>query len=139
MVREQGAGSREQGNSLRNGTTGGTAGGTRHDAGQLTNDQLRVLRRAISLYGHTRQALKAIEEMGELTQALSKVISPRIYRAAGEPAGVPDLEHLYEEIADVEIMLKQLRLMTGADADVDAWIDRKIERLEARMREETRP
>ena len=75
--------------------------------------------------GARRQVVKALEELGELTQALCKRL--------GGDNDRKTLDHLYEEIADVEIMLAQLRVMTGADKDIDRWIALKIARLKERL------
>ena len=91
----------------------------------MTKEQTQVLRHAIAVYGPRRQALKALEELGELTQALCK------WLGGDDPDD--SREHLYEEMADVEIMLAQLRAMTGADRDVDAWVALKVARLKERL------
>lgn len=93
----------------------------------MTNEQMRTLRHAIAVYGPRRQALKALEELGELTQALCK------WLGGDDPDPERSLRHVYEEIADVEIMLAQLRVMTGADKDIDRWIALKIARLKERL------
>ena len=93
----------------------------------MTESELRTLRRAVNTYGSRRQAVKALEELGELTQALCK------WLGGDDPDPERSLRHVYEEIADVEIMLAQLRLMTGADKDIDTWIALKIARLKERL------
>jgi NTP pyrophosphatase (non-canonical NTP hydrolase) len=64
----------------------------------------------------------AIEECGELIVSLSHF-----------KRGRSDLKSLAEEIADVTIMLDQLKLIVGADIIADA-IERKFVRLEERVR-----
>lgn len=63
-------------------------------------DQIKVVREAIRHYGKQNQIDKAIEEMGELIQALIK-----------NRQNVDNVENVIEEIADVEIMMQQLCLM----------------------------
>lgn len=63
----------------------------------------------------------AIEEMAELTQALCKV-----KRAWSEEA----IASIIEEMADVQIMLDQLRLIYGQTADIEAA---KLLRLQRRV------
>ena len=63
-----------------------------------------ILTAAIDWYGSTHQVNMAIEEMAELTQALCKV-----KRAWSEEA----IASIIEEMADVQIMLDQLRLIYG--------------------------
>ena len=91
----------------------------------MTESELRTLRRAVDVYGARRQVVKALEELGELTQALAK------WFGGDDPES--SREHMYEEMADVEIMLAQLRAMNGADRDVDAWIALKVARLKERL------
>lgn len=93
----------------------------------MTNDEMRVLRRAVDVYGSRRQAVKALEELGELTQALCK------WLGGDDPDPGLILGHMHEEIADVEIMLAQLRMMTRADRQIDQWIALKIARLKERL------
>ena len=70
-----------------------------------------ILTAAIDWYGSTHQVNMAIEEMAELTQALCKV-----KRAWSEEA----IASIIEEMADVQIMLDQLRLIYGQTADIEA-------------------
>ena len=67
-------------------------------------DKLNLCRRAISEYGVGHQLNKAEEELTELLLALMH------YRDSKDT-----LEHVCEEIADVGIMLLQLRLMLGSE------------------------
>ena len=86
----------------------------------MSNDQ--IFRAAIDKWGVESQALMAFEEMAELMQALSKN-----YR------GKKNIENIREEIADVEIMMGQLRIMFDAidgSETIDAIKMRKIDRLE---------
>ena len=57
-----------------------------------------ICRMALRRYGGQSQMVMTMEEMAELTKALSKA-----YR------GIPDIGNLSEEIADVEIMLEQMK------------------------------
>lgn len=61
---------------------------------------------AVRLFGHTSQAMVAFEEMGELVQAVSKD-----FRKEGSQ------KEIMGEIADVTIMLEQLKLMYGIDSE----------------------
>lgn len=93
----------------------------------MTNND--VLREAISVYGSDCQMDKAIEEMAELTKALLK------WRyATNRYEQEIIMESVNEEMADVRIMMNQLAMMFHNDADVDVWMDKKIERLEHRLR-----
>jgi len=81
-----------------------------------------VLAGAIGAWGVRSQVDMAIEECGELIVSLSHF-----------KRGRSDLKSLAEEIADVTIMLDQLKLIVGADIIADA-IERKFVRLEERVR-----
>lgn len=70
------------------------------------------------------QKKKAIEEMGELITAISR-----------EQDGRATTEQVITEIADVQIMMRQLSLIYGIDA-VANEIDRKQRRLLRRMDKE---
>lgn len=74
-----------------------------------------VCQKAIYTYGAEHQQVKAMEELGELVSALARAI------IGGE-------HNVEEEIADVEIMLIQLRLMFTAK-DIDEMKVKKLERL----------
>ena len=71
-------------------------------------------------YGFEEQKWQCIEEMAELILAICK------YRRAGESA-VKEFENLKEEVADVRIMIEQLRYLLGP-ADIDAVVDAKLDR-----------
>lgn len=79
---------------------------------------------AVHHYGAEHQKKKAIEEMGELITAISR-----------EQDGRATLEQVITEIADVQIMMRQLALIYGIDA-VAKEIDRKQRRLLRRIDKE---
>jgi hypothetical protein len=72
---------------------------------KMKTTELEIIEKAISTYGVEQQADMAIEEMSELIKALLK------YRRAGQKADVSHYAAVKEEVADVEIMLDQLKLM----------------------------
>ncbi len=84
--------------------------------------ETEIYRAAVKEFGGAHQTLKAIEELAELQRALARDYS-------GE--GMKTDLHVCEEIADVEIMLNQLRLIFDPK-EIDDWKDSKLERL-ARM------
>lgn len=67
-----------------------------------------IMLRAIHRYGEAAQIDMAVEEMAELTKALCKV------KRATTTAAV---SNVIEEIADVQIMLDQLRLIFARSTD----------------------
>lgn len=79
-----------------------------------------ILRKAIAIYGTENQTIKAVEEMAELTKELAKAL-----------IGKADNDHIREEIADVEIMLEQLKDIydTGSGKSIDIFRTEKIVRL----------
>ena len=79
---------------------------------------------AVHHYGAEHQKKKAIEEMGELITAISR-----------EQDGRTTTEQVITEIADVQIMMRQLALIYGIDA-VANEIDRKQRRLLRRIDKE---
>lgn len=83
---------------------------------------LDIYRRAVSYFGATKQNLKAIEEMAELIVELVKDLL-----GDGNPAKV------IEELADVENMTVQLRIIYDEDGMVDYWKQAKMNRLAHRM------
>lgn len=81
-----------------------------------------ILKKAISQNGEYGQLDICIEEMAELTQAISKL-----------KRGLPS--NIEEEVADVEIMLEQVRMMSLVDTKrIDDIKQQKIERLRERLK-----
>lgn len=78
----------------------------------------RILRHAIRVFGKESQCRMMIEEMSELTKALCKL-----------PRGGP-VENVLEEMADVQIMLDQMKLLFGDTAEMEAV---KLGRLARRI------
>ena len=79
----------------------------------------KVISRAIVKYGIKNQSIVAVEELSELQKEICKA-----------QRGMLNKEHFIEEMADVWIMCEQLKLMYNiTDADVQAVVNRKIERL----------
>ena len=89
----------------------------------MNNNHISILETAIDRYGKETQIMVAIEEMAELTKELVKSI-----RYDGVNA-----KEVAEEIADVEIMLEQLKMIYQNSADVEAEKQRKIKRLSERL------
>ncbi len=92
--------------------------------------------RAVEKYGYTHQICKAIEELGELSRALSRYIGLNTSQAQKALYGgdTPKLryeldsviENIREEMADVCIVCNQLEIMFGHDARI---AKRKLEKL----------
>ena len=93
----------------------------------MTSEQRHdIMALAIAEYGKVCQMDVAIEEMAELTKALCK-----IKRADIGMERCAAVENAVEEIADVQIMLDQLRLILGCDTT--AIEEEKLERLQNRI------
>ncbi len=93
-----------------------------------------IYKEAIKKYGKEIQIEIAIEEMAELIKALQK-----IKRSSGQTTEWLSLIHnVCEEIADVEIMIEQLKLIYPYSIVMDfktAKIDRLKERLKIEKQE----
>lgn len=87
-------------------------------------NQSENIKRIADHYGKDNQAIKTIEELSELIQAIAKGFTFE-YR-----------DHIIEEIADVEIMLEQMKYLMGIKEDVDIVKKNKIERTLKRMANE---
>lgn len=84
---------------------------------------LEIIEKAIRHYGRTSQQIKAVEELSELQTAVLKALDGR-----------PDFASIAEEIADVEIMLAQLKKIFFLDEEKISTIKaEKILRLKSRM------
>lgn len=84
----------------------------------MTSDEEKeILHKSINKFGANQQIIKTMEELGELSTALAR------YFTKGE-----DYQNIYEEIADVEIMLGQLRLIFDSYV-IDHQKEMKLNRL----------
>lgn len=94
-----------------------------------------IMQKAINTYGVENQIIKTVEELSELSQALCKSLVRLNYTK--EKTSLEDdlksVDNIFEEMADVEIMLEQCKIMFQCDKEVSAWKHKKIERLERRL------
>lgn len=81
---------------------------------------VEILREAILHYGATAQEDLCMEECAELIQAINK-------KHRGKRHNIP------EEIADVEIMLEQVKIINCCAHDVERIKGEKIKRLAERI------
>ena len=85
----------------------------------MMNDLFRhPLREIAKHYGLESQKIKTCEECAELIQALLK----------------DDKDHIAEEMADVEIMLEQLKYLYQNYCEVTRWTVDKLKRQLERMK-----
>lgn len=85
-------------------------------------NETEVLQRALDTYGYDLQIAMVFEEMSELQKELCKYL-----RGKYSPASIA------EEIADVEIMLEQMKMLFCCADDVRNERRHKIERLKERL------
>ena len=86
-----------------------------------------VLVDAVQTWGAEAQQQMMVEEMSELTKALCK-----LYRARTEADAEKAIEDIREEMADVQIMLDQMKILFGGIEDREGKkLDRLARRLEA--------
>ena len=95
-------------------------------------ERKEIYEKALRTWGTQAQIMMAIEEMSELTKELCK-------HFRGRPNG----EEIVDELADVTIMVEQLRLIFGVNDAVCDQMDVKMLRLKKRLgmkeeRKETR-
>lgn len=81
---------------------------------------------ALERWGSESQTRMAIEEMAELTKELCKYL-----RGCGNAVSIA------EEIADVEIILEQMKLLYRCQPFVDEWKVKKLERLQEMLAAES--
>lgn len=90
--------------------------------------RLEILERTIRKHGKIIQTFVAIEEMSELTKELSK-----------DMRGQKNHDALLEEVADVYIVLEQIKMMHGISVqELEQMLTKKMERLEERLKGETK-
>ena len=98
------------------------------DAAKMVLDGESIMQQAIKTYGVQAQCDVAIEEMAELTKAIMKL--RRVADDYGKTQAA--LDNLLEEIADVDIMIDQMKIMWGPK-QVEGYREKKLERLAKSM------
>ena len=88
----------------------------------MTGTERAVFHKALDTWGAEAQFLCLLEEMAELQDALCK-----------HKRGRRSAEDIAEEIADVEIMLDQMKLHFHIEEAVKAQRVRKVARVEERL------
>lgn len=82
----------------------------------------KILQEAIDRYGTEAQLMMVLEEMSELQKEICKYFR-----------GKRDLEAMADEVADVEIMLAQLKMIFDIESKVYDHKERKVKRLWNRL------
>ena len=84
--------------------------------------QIEIMRETVDFYGADMQLNICIEELSELVKEICKA-----------KRGIPRIDCIAEEMADVKIILEQLGIIFGNMADVDKWYSKKVARLKERL------
>lgn len=93
-----------------------------------------ILKKAIDTYGTHNQMLKCIEECSELSRAISRIL---VELSSGDGFTTEESQkNLYEELADVWIMLEQMMMMFKCEDEVFIQQVKKIKRLKERLKNE---
>ena len=93
-----------------------------------------ILKKAISKYGTHNQMLKCIEECGELSRAISRILTEL---SSGDGFTTKESEdNLYEEMGDVYVTLAEMILIFNCEEKVKRQIEFKINRLKERLEHE---
>lgn len=91
-------------------------------------------------YGYETQSRQCIEEMAELTQAINKLWRISIKKGVKEFKDLrieKEYKNLIEEIADVQIMIDQMKLLSNCGHIVPSIIDSKLNREIQRIKKVT--
>ena len=91
-------------------------------------DEQRIYRDALAAWVAEAQTLMVFEEMAELQKELCKAAR-----------GKDNREQIAEEIADVEIMLEQMKVLHGCAEAVAAYRKSKLRRLAIRCGADVEP
>ena len=89
---------------------------------KTTKKESEILLAAVTTWGCDAQVKMLLEEMSELQKEICKA-----WR------GKDNTAEIAEEVADVEIMLEQIKMIFGIDASVEVYRNAKIERLRQRL------
>ena len=87
----------------------------------------KIFKKSIEVYGKEAQSRQAMEECAELVQAINKCLR--------YPNKEECKDNLIEEIADVEIMLYQLKEMFYInETEIHEWKEKKAKREKKRVK-----
>ncbi len=89
-----------------------------------TIDENKIYKDALEIFGATSQKIMLLEEMSELTKELCKELRDR-----------GNIDNIAEEVADVEIVLAQIKQIYNISEQVEAQKNYKLNRFSQRMAE----
>lgn len=92
----------------------------------MTPWETAVCKRAVEAYGKEHQLIICMEEMAELTKELTKNLRGR-----------RNIQDISEEVADVEIMLEQVKVIFDLKEEVSEAKEAKLLRLQKRIIRDT--
>ena len=87
------------------------------------SERCKTYTNAMLAFGEQNQLIVAVEELSECQKEICKILR-----------GGEDFRHLAEEVADATIMLEKIRLMFNINDCVCDFMDKKIKRLDDRVR-----
>lgn len=92
-------------------------------------DREKVYMKALETYGAEAQITMLFEEMAELQKEFCKYLREKYtsYR-------IDHVASIAEEVADVEIMLKQMKLLFKIEEAVERYKTLKVDRLKERLK-----
>jgi len=89
---------------------------------QFSEDEIKIMQKCLDQWGLNAQVGQTVEECAKLIVALQKYVN--------RTPSTGMVENIFDEIADVEMMLGQMRLVLGIDDDtLRKRIEYKFERL----------
>lgn len=92
-------------------------------------DKHKILVKTIYRYGEVNQHFKLMEECAELIQAVAKYQTSETAKEK-----LIQRNHIKEEMADVVIMIEQLKLLHDIkDGELEKEVEYKLARLQGRM------
>lgn len=94
----------------------------KREAAEMAQHKKEICRAALDKWGAEAQTLMVFEEMSELQKELCK-----------HARGKDNREEIAEEIADVEIMLEQMKILHDCRREVAKFKKMKLERLKGRI------
>lgn len=107
------------------------------NAEELQNQRENLCAEIINHYGVRKQERQLVEECAELIQAMTKL--QRAYES-GEAGKIDKaLHNLESEVADVEIMLQQIKsryINWGTESMIDYKLNRQLKRIEDEIERE---
>lgn len=89
----------------------------------MREKKVDILKPIIKGYGKKAQQIQAIEELGELSSALCRYINGKD----------KTIDKITEEMADVGIMLDQLKIIFNNEPDIQKVVNSKIKRTYQRL------